>query len=46
MTSETFERVADKLHQHGYELAIENSDAIAYQRNIVFDWQQQSARNV
>lgn len=46
MTSETVERVADKLHQHGYELAIENSDAIAYQRNIVFDWQQKSARNV
>ncbi len=42
MSNETFQNVADKLHQHGYELAIEDSDAIAYQRNIVLEWLQQA----
>ncbi len=40
MSNDTFQNVVDKLHQHGYELAIEDSDAIAYQRNIVFEWLQ------
>lgn len=34
MSSEAFECVAEKLHQNGYELVIEASDVIAFQRNI------------
>ena len=44
MSSETLERVAEKLHQNGYELVIEASDAIAFQRNITLNLTRYTSR--
>jgi FkbM family methyltransferase len=36
MSEDTFLSTVERLHEHGYELAIEPHDATAYQRDILF----------